>query len=162
MVQPRRGRKGGQRSLRRWSRRLERRKPNLWIDYLNCYAQRQSALAETLALGWRQLGEIPGRQIIMGAVTQPWQQQVEFRGLPAEEFAAFREPGYAKILWTLEAESISPAQSLFRTETRVATTDQFSREKFRRYWSFLSPGIILIRYETLRLVRAEAEQRAKE
>lgn len=121
---------------------------------------RRPILEEVLALGWREIGEEPGRQLVMGAVTQPWKQNVVFRGLRPEEFVAFDEPGYAKIAWTLEAEPLGAASSVFRTETRVSTTDPASREKFRRYWSLLSPGIRLIRYETLRLVRAEAERRA--
>jgi hypothetical protein len=31
-------------------------------------------------------------------------------------------------------------------ETRAMATDQSARTKFRSYWSFLSPGIILIRW----------------
>ena len=96
----------------------------------------------------------------MGAVTQPWRQEVHFHGLPAEEFVAFREPGYAKIAWTIEAEPVGPSSSVFSTETRVVTTDPLSRERFRRYWALLSPGILIIRYEILRLVRAEAERRS--
>jgi hypothetical protein len=38
-------------------------------------------------------------------------------------------------------------------------TDGFARAKFRRYWSFVSPGIILIRWMLLRPVKAEAERR---
>jgi hypothetical protein len=41
------------------------------------------------------------------------------------------------------------------------TTDPASRERFRRYWSLFSPGILVIRYEALRMVRAEAERRAR-
>ena len=115
---------------------------------------------EVIALGWRELTEAPGRHVIMGAVTQPWQQEVHFRGLPAKEFVAFREPGYAKIAWTIEVEPAGPSSSVFSTETRVITTDPVSRERFRRYWAFLSPGILIIRYEILRLVRAEAERRS--
>jgi hypothetical protein len=51
---------------------------------------RRPVLDEVLALGWRQLAEISGRQVIMGAVTQPWRQAVHFHGLPAEQFVAFR------------------------------------------------------------------------
>jgi hypothetical protein len=122
--------------------------------------QYKSFFEEILALGWQQLGEVPGRQIIMGAVTQPWQQNVVFHGLPPDEFIAFNEPDYAKIAWTLEADPIDSASSVFRTETRVSTTDPISREKFRRYWSCLSPGIIIIRCEMLRLVKRDAERRA--
>jgi hypothetical protein len=118
-------------------------------------------LAEVLSLGWRILAEEPGRELVVGAVTQPWQANVEFRGLEPEEFAAFNEPGYAKIVWTLATEPLGEKASVFRTETRVATTNPDARSRFRRYWSVFSPGILLIRYETLRLVRREAEQLAQ-
>ena len=121
--------------------------------------QQQNFLTEVLDLGWRVLADEPGRELVVGAVTQPWEANVVFRGLAPEEFAAFAEPGYAKIVWTLAVEPTAGDRSIFRTETRVATTDPESRERFRRYWSFLSPGILLIRYEILRLIRGEAERR---
>ena len=69
----------------------------------------------------------------MGAVTQPWRADVVFRPLPPEEFAAFHEPDYVKIVWTLRADSLGTTGSIFRTETRVLTTDPTARSKFRRY-----------------------------
>jgi hypothetical protein len=118
-------------------------------------------LSEVLALGWRVLAEEPGQELVVGAVTQPWEAEVEFRGLDPEEFAGFNEPGYAKIAWTLAVEATGQNRSIFSTETRVATTDPESRRRFRRYWSMVSPGVRLIRRETLRLVRREAERRIK-
>lgn len=119
-------------------------------------------VAQTKALGWGMLAEIPGREIVMGAVTHPWAANVVFRALPPEEFAAFREPGYVKIVWTLRADPVGPTESVFRTQTRVATTDPAAHAKFRRYWSFFSPGIILIRRMTLGPLKREAERRARE
>ena len=58
------------------------------------------------------------------------------------------------------AIGVGEKASIFSTETRVVTTDPESRSRFRRYWSVFSPGILLIRYETLRLVRREAERLA--
>jgi hypothetical protein len=121
--------------------------------------QPQSLLSEVLALGWRILAEEPGRELVLGAVTRPWEAEVKFRGLPPEEFAEFQEPGYAKIAWTMVVEATGPDSSIFRTETRVATTDSESRRRFRRYWSMVSPGVVLIRREMLRLVRLEAGRR---
>lgn len=114
-------------------------------------------LDEVRSLGWRVLAEQPGREIVLGAVTQPWVADVVFRGVAPEEFAAFDEPGYAKIAWTFAVSPLGPNDSAFRTETRVATTDPSSRRKFRRYWTALSLGIRLIRWETLRLVKRAAE-----
>jgi hypothetical protein len=119
----------------------------------------QPLLDETLALGWRILGERPDREVVVGAVTQPWRADVTFRGLDPDTFVGFEQPGYAKIVWTIEAEPLGPATSRFRTQTRVATTDPRSRELFRRYWAVLSPGILLIRRQSLKLVKAEAERR---
>jgi len=112
------------------------------------------------ALGWGVLAEVPGREIVFGAVTQPWRADVVFRALPADEFAAYSEPGWVKIAWTLRADPLGATASIARTETRAATTDPAARAKFRRYWSLFSPGIGLIRRIALRLVKAEAERRA--
>jgi hypothetical protein len=116
-------------------------------------------IAQMRAIGWGVLAEIPDREIVMGAVTQPWKADVVFRALPADEFASFHEPGYVKIVWTLRADALGPAESMAITETRVLTTDAFARENFRRYWAFVSPGVVLIRHMSLRLVRRDAEQR---
>jgi hypothetical protein len=118
-------------------------------------------LEEVLSLGWRVLAEEPGREIVLGAVTQPWRADVVFRGIPPEEFATFDEPEYVKIAWTLAASPLGPGDCVFRTETRVATTDHLARARFRRYWALVSPGILLIRRETLRMVKREAERRAR-
>jgi hypothetical protein len=112
------------------------------------------------ALGWGVLAQIPGREVVMGAVTRPWEPNVVFRSVRPEEFAAFDEPGYVKILWTLRAEPVSATESIVRTDTRVTTTDAAARAKFRLYWAFLSPGILLIRRVALAMVKKEAERPA--
>jgi len=117
-------------------------------------------LEQALSLGWRVLAEWPGREIVVGAATQPWRADVVFRGIPPDEFADFAEPGYMKIAWTLSAAPRGPGKSEFSTETRVMPTDPESLARFRRYWTFASPGILLIRRETLRLVKREAEAMA--
>jgi hypothetical protein len=117
-------------------------------------------VAQAKAWGWGVLAEVPGREIIFGGVTQPWLANPVFRALPPDEFEAFDEPGYVKIAWTLRADPIDAAKSVFRTETRVATTDPTSRAQFRRYWAFLSPGIKMIRWISLGPLKTEAERRA--
>jgi hypothetical protein len=106
------------------------------------------------------LAEVPGRELVLGAVTQPWQANVVFRALPPETFAAFNEPDYVKIAWTLRADPVDATHSTFRTETRAIATDPEAQRKFRRYWSFLSPGIIVIRWMSLGPLKADAERRA--
>jgi hypothetical protein len=124
--------------------------------------QPNGLLAQMTTLGWRVLAEKPGREIVVGAVTQPWLPNVVFRGLAPEEFRAFREPGYVKIIWTLRADPVGDTASIFRTETRVTTTDPTARAKFRWYWARFSPGIVLIRRLMLGPLRTDAERRARQ
>jgi hypothetical protein len=113
-------------------------------------------VAMTKELGWRVLADVPGRELVMGAVTQPWKANVVFRGLPPDDFLAFDEADYVKIAWTLRADPVSAGRSVARTETRVLTTDAEARRKFRWYWARFSPGIVLIREISMRLVRKKA------
>jgi hypothetical protein len=115
-------------------------------------------LAEVQSLGWSVLAEIPDREIVVGAVTRPWQADVVFRGVPGADFAAFREPGYVKIAWTLRADPLEAGASVFRTETRAVATDPGARARFRIYWSFVAPGVALIRRLGLRPLRRAAER----
>lgn len=119
-------------------------------------------LAQTKALGWGVLAEVSGREIVMGAVTQAWLADVVFRAMPPDEFAAFSDPGYVKIAWTLRADPIGASESAFLTETRATTTDPTARAKFRWYWSKAAPGIWLIRRLTLGPLKREAERRARQ
>jgi hypothetical protein len=119
----------------------------------------QSLIDEVLSIGWGVLAQETGREIVLGAVTQPWKSDVKFRALPPDEFAAFNTPGFAKIAWTIRVEPIGSETSRFYTETRAATTGAEARKRFRRYWTMVSPGVRLIRRESLRLVRADAERR---
>ena len=65
-----------------------------------------------------------------------------------------------KIAWTLRADPVGESESMFRTETRVTTTDQTARTKFRWYLARFSPGIVLIRRVMLGLLKTAAERRA--
>ncbi|MCC6538643.1 MAG: hypothetical protein IT162_13895 [Bryobacterales bacterium] len=116
-------------------------------------------LAGMKARGWGVLAELPQREIVMGAVTQPWQANVVFHALPPEEFAVFYAPGYVKIAWTLRADPDGDGDAVFRTETRACACGGEARRLFRNYWALLSAGIVLIRWETLRMLKRAAEQK---
>jgi hypothetical protein len=120
----------------------------------------RSGLLTTLqALGWGILAEVPDRELVVGAVTRPWEPNVTFHALPPDEFAEFSRPGFVKIAWTLRADPIDARTSIFRTETRAIATDPTARMRFRRYWAFASPGIALIRWLSLRPLKRKAENR---
>ncbi len=118
----------------------------------------QGLFEDMKAMGWGVLADVPGREVVMGAVTKPWQADPVFRPLPPDEFAVFAEPDYVKIAWTLRADPSPLGGSTFRTDTRAVATDAGARRKFRRYWSLLSPGIILIRSAMMPALKAAAER----
>ena len=119
-------------------------------------------LTEMVGLGWGILDERPGREIVLGAICRPWEANVQFQPLAPDVFAAFCEPGYVKIAWTLRADPLPDGSSRFVTETRAVGTDERARRRFRNYWSFVAPGVAVIRWLMLRPVKHEAERRAKQ
>ena len=122
-------------------------------------SQPRELLAAVKALGWGVLAERPEREIVMGAVTRPWEPDVTFHAIPPPDFASFSEPGFVKIAWTLRADPTTARTSVFRTETRAVATDEYARARFRRYWAFASPGIWLIRRLSLGPLKRDAERR---
>ena len=118
-----------------------------------------SLLEQMKSIGWVVLAETPGRETVFGAVTKPWEAAPTFRSIPAAEFAAFSEPGFVKIAFALRAEPIGEDRTAFWTETRAIATDADARAKFRRYWSYVAPGVHLIRLAMLQPVKCEAERR---
>jgi hypothetical protein len=115
----------------------------------------RSFLQMALDVGWVILEEIPGQELVAGAVTQPWAPIVQFRGLSGPEFIVFAEPGFTKIAWNIAVAPGGPGLTLVSTETRVAPTDAISRRRFRRYWFMFSPGIRLIRCIALHLLKRQ-------
>ena len=60
--------------------------------------------------------------------------------MSAAEFAAFREPGYAKAAFNMHAEPRPGGGTLLTTETRIQATDEHARRSFRRYWRVIHSG----------------------
>lgn len=119
----------------------------------------EGLLEQMQSIGWVVLAERAGREVVFGAATQPWLAAPVFRSIPAGQFMAFSEPEFVKITWTLRADPVDDTHSVFHTETRVCTTDAAARNRFRKYWSYVAPGVALIRLALLRPLKHEAERR---
>lgn len=114
---------------------------------------------EMKAFGWSVLDEVPGRRIVLGCATRPWEADVTFRYVNDEAWHTFAERDYVKIAVSIEAlPSEGDTVTLLRTTTRAYCTDDEARTKFRLYWTLFSPGIWLIRWEGLRMIRDYAER----
>ena len=71
------------------------------------------------------------------------------------ELAAFAEPDYAKIVWSMAAIPEDHGRCRVVLETRVAATDDPARRKFKKYWFVFGPFIGLIRRIILRMLKRE-------
>jgi hypothetical protein len=118
-------------------------------------------LADTLALGWRVVAEDPGREIVVAAITRPWDADPVFEGLDLGDFRRDERAEAVKIAWTLRVDPTAEGGAIFRTETRAVATDEAGRRRFRRYWALAAPGIRVIRRLSLAPLRADAERRAR-
>jgi hypothetical protein len=115
-------------------------------------------LEQALAVGWVVLEEVPGRELVAGAVTQPWRPVEQFQGLPPAEFLRFATPGFTKIVWAIAVRPVTPDVSVLSMETRVLATDPAWRRKFRLYWCVVSPGVRLLRRVALTQARRELDR----
>ena len=127
-------------------------------------------LSESLArFGFTPLAEAPGEELVFGLVGQFWRPSGSLRAVSASEFAAFREPGFAKAAWNLRVGSglhlphggsgLHLPHCELSTETRVACYGDAARRKFLLYWRVVEPFSGLIRRSLLRGVRRAAEAR---
>ena len=110
-------------------------------------------LRDLPSMGWMLLGERPGRELVFGQVGKPWKPT---GGLPSEpvtraQFAAFDQPGFAKLVESTRVDPYGERSSIVITETRVRCTDPDSRRRFRRYWLVVGPCSHLLRKLSLRM-----------
>ena len=113
--------------------------------------------------GWILLGEKVGVEIVFGQIGRPWKPVGASSGPSVEKagFAAFDEPGFAKIAFSLRVQQYGAARSIVTMDTRIALTDPKSRQLFGRYWVLVGPFVRLIDRMTLRLLGAELSRQGE-
>jgi hypothetical protein len=76
----------------------------------------------------------------------------------ATEFRDFNEPGFAKTVYDLSARELDSNRTLLSGLMRTATTDEYARRWFRRYWSFgVGSGAHILVGSVLESARRAAE-----
>lgn len=104
------------------------------------------------ARGWILLGERPGIELVYGQVGKVWKGAGGMPDHPvtADNFAAFAEPGFAKLGESTLVMPYGAAACVLTAESRVVLTDEDSRRRFRRYWLAAGPFIRLMRPAVMR------------
>ena len=110
--------------------------------------------------GWVLLSERPGEEIALGLVGKFWKPVIEYAQVPAEDFAAFSEPGFAKTVYALSLKPLDDdAGTLLSAVMRTATTDESARRWFRRYWSLgVGSGAHVLASGLIEAARERAER----
>ena len=117
-------------------------------------------LALTKSLGWGMLAEVPGREVIMGAVTQPWEANVVFRPLAAWRLQDLQRARLREDRLDAPRRHDRPLPSRSSAARRGRSLLTKSAHEVPPVWLFLSPGIIIIRWMMLQPLKTEAESRA--
>jgi hypothetical protein len=121
-------------------------------------------LGWAVRFGFTVLGEDARRELVFGAIGQPW-RLAGGRGMVAvvdgNDFAAFDRAGYAKMAANFRLDPIAGGSAVqLTTETRVACTDPTSARRFARYWRLIRPASGAIRRSWLTAIKRRAERRA--
>lgn len=94
--------------------------------------------------GFHILEEIPGKEIVVGAVGKFWQLNILFKELKPDQFREFEDAGYGKIAWSISVEPFKNGSTLCM-ELRMTATDENSWKRFIRYYRIIGIGSKLIR-----------------
>lgn len=103
------------------------------------------------------LEDEPGRELVASLVGKFWQLNFGIRRLTREEFARFREPGYAMVVSNFRFEGHGVNRTRVHSEMRIHCTDAKSAARFAIYWTILGPGIHLFMRSALRALKRQAE-----
>ena len=107
-------------------------------------------------MGFRRLDVDPPNTLVYGLIGQFWKPTGHIVDFEPSEFQTFDEPGYAKAVASFDLTE-ERGRTVLRTETLVVATDEISRRRFSRYWTFIGPFSGLIRREILRSIRNQVE-----
>lgn len=108
--------------------------------------------------GWLALGEVPGRELVFGAVGKVWQPDIEWKTVLSDEFKDFAEPDFAKLAVGFSARHYGSNRTLLSYEARTKATDDEARRKFLRYWWLVRRFAGHIMRAALMSVRSLAEE----
>jgi hypothetical protein len=118
-------------------------------------------LGWAVRFGFSILGEDVRRELVVGAIGQPW-RLAGGRGMAVaggQDFAAFDQAGYAKMAVNFRLAPIAGGRATrLSTETRVACTDPTSARRFARYWRLIRPASGAIRGSWLTAIKRRAER----
>ncbi|MGW5740491.1 hypothetical protein [Amycolatopsis sp. NPDC003861] len=146
-------------SISQWLRAL----PERWHNRRHGPPRRPTRLtADDLDTGseWTLLGDRPGTEFALGVAGKFWKPVITWRRVEADDFAAFDEPGFGKLVLAVSVVPYGAHRTVLTVHTRVRMSDPESWLKFRRYWWIARPAIGSVHTALIRTMAAKARERA--
>lgn len=107
--------------------------------------------------GWLALGEVPGKELVFGAIGKVWQPDIDWKPVSKEAFTDFAEPDYAKLAVAFSIRAYGSRRTLMSYEARTVGTDAAARRKFLRYWWLVRRFVHFVMRAALTTVKEQAE-----
>jgi hypothetical protein len=127
-----------------------------WLFRLRGLPTSRVTLANLPMSNFETLGEVPGRELVLGLVGKFWTIGGGLRKIDRDSFCEFNEPGYAKAVWNFSVEPVRGGTQV-TTETRIKCLDEQSHRNFGIYWMLIGPFSGLIRTEILKATKRKVE-----
>ena len=105
---------------------------------------------------WVLLGQQEPNEVAFGAIGRFWAGETKWMTIDAAEFAAFDDPGFAKVACNFRFLPLSASQTLVKYEVCTRATDEESRDAFLRYWHVASPLIGVVMRSMLATIERNA------
>lgn len=100
--------------------------------------------------GFRKLAEDEGRFFVAGAIGKFWRPRIPFVQVEPSAFAAFAEPGFGKVVWSIEVHPRGDGGSWIVVDLRVGATSEAAWTSFMPYWMAIGRFSRSIRKHALR------------
>jgi hypothetical protein len=100
--------------------------------------------------GFQLLVDDAPSELVVGAIGKVWQPSIAFAHVPnVAAFAAFAQPDYIKVAWSIRLEPLGACETHVSLELRVDATDIPAWRKFRAYFAIIGPASHFIRRAAL-------------
>jgi hypothetical protein len=104
---------------------------------------------------WVKLADDPPQEFAFGVIGRFWGGDTIWESIDAADFAAFEQPGLAKIACSISLRPYGSMRTLVSYEARTQALDPDSRAHLRRYWRVVRPGVAIVMRAFLQAVAKE-------
>jgi hypothetical protein len=104
---------------------------------------------------WVKLSDDPPQELAFGVIGRVWGGETVWATIDTADFAAFEQPGFAKIACSISLRPYGSTRTLVSYEARTQALDADSRAHFLRYWRVVRPGVAIVMRAFLAAVAKE-------